>query len=125
MAAAAAPPHQTGVATGLTNTTKTLGGAFASAIFALALASGIKPDSTTAASLSGYQTVWAICGGTAIIAVISLMTVPRVAFTHADPSAEGLVLDSVGRRRRGPAQLASPPPWSKMGCYEASQERAA
>ena len=95
MAAAAAPPHQTGVATGLTNTTKTLGGAFASAIFALALASGIKPDSTTAASLSGYQTVWAICGGTAIIAVISLMTVPRVAFTHADPSAEGLVLGSV------------------------------
>ena len=44
MAAAAAPPHQTGVATGLTNTTKTLGGAFASAIFALALASGVDTD---------------------------------------------------------------------------------
>ncbi|MDN4472093.1 MFS transporter [Demequina zhanjiangensis] len=89
-AAAAAPPHQTGVATGLTNTTKTLGGAFASAIFALALASGVDSETTTAASLSGYQTVWAICGVTAIIAVGALLTVPKVAFTSADPDAEGL-----------------------------------
>ncbi|WP_084125412.1 MFS transporter [Demequina sp. NBRC 110054] len=88
-AAAAAPPHQTGVATGLTNTTKTLGGAFASAIFALALANGIDEDST-AASLSGYQTVWAICGVTAIVAVGALLTVPKVAFTKADPQAQGL-----------------------------------
>lgn len=97
MAAAAAPPHQTGVATGLTNTTKTLGGAFASAIFALALASGIDPESTsTAASLSGYQTVWAICGGTAVLAVIALITVPKVAFTSADPEAHGLAPEAVG-----------------------------
>lgn len=89
-AAAAAPAHQTGVATGLTNTTKTLGGAFASAFFALALASGVDHSTTTAASLSGYQTVWAICGVAAIVAVLALLTVLRAAFTHADPDAVGL-----------------------------------
>ena len=112
MAAAAAPPHQTGVATGLTNTTKTLGGAFASAIFALALASGIDPDSTTAASLSGYQTVWAICGGTAVVAVISLLTVPKVAFTSADPDAQGLAPDILAAPTIGPATIPTGvPPW--------------
>ncbi len=95
MAAAAAPPHQTGVATGLTNTTKTLGGAFASAIFALALASGVDTDATTAASLTGYQTVWIICGVTALGAVVALFTVPKVAFTQADPDAEGLSLEAL------------------------------
>ncbi len=89
-AAAAAPPHQTGVATGLTNTTKTIGGAFASAVFALALFHGAD-ESTTAAPLSGYQTVWAICGVTALIAVVVLLTVPKVAFTSQDPTAQGLV----------------------------------
>lgn len=95
-AAAAAPPHQTGVATGLTNTTKTIGGAFASAFFALALSSGVDHTQTTAASLSGYQTVWAICGVTAIVAAVALMTVPKVAFTRHDPEAAGLApLDAV------------------------------
>ena len=96
MAAAAAPPHQTGVATGLTNTTKTLGGALASAVFALALASGVDSEQTTAASMTGYQTVWAICGAAAFIAVVALLTVPQVAFTSADPEAEGLVPEFVG-----------------------------
>ncbi|WP_082105457.1 MFS transporter [Demequina subtropica] len=89
-AAAAAPPHQTGVATGLTNTTKTLGGAFASAIFALALSSGIDDAETTAAPLAGYQAVWAICGVTALVAVAAMLTVPKAAFTSADPEAQGL-----------------------------------
>ena len=38
-AAAAAPPERTGFATGMTNATKTVGGAIASSIFAIALAS--------------------------------------------------------------------------------------
>ena len=38
-AAAAAPPDRTGIATGMTNGTKTVGGAIASAVFAIALAS--------------------------------------------------------------------------------------
>ncbi|WP_370619797.1 MFS transporter [Mumia qirimensis] len=82
-AASAAPPGGTAVATGLTNTTKTLGGAFASSIFALALASGVAADSSdTAAPLRGYLTVWAICGGTALVAALCLVFVPRGAFSH-------------------------------------------
>ena len=39
-AAAAAPRGQTGIAAGLTNTTKTIGGSFASAIFGIVLFQG-------------------------------------------------------------------------------------
>lgn len=108
-AAAAAPAHQTGVATGLTNTTKTLGGAFASAVFALALSSG-EISRTTAASLSGYVTVWVICGGTALVAIAALLTMPRQAFTHADASAAGPAVEAArpdsGRRRSRCARSA-------------------
>lgn len=94
-AAAAAPPEHTGVATGLTNTTKTIGGAYASSIFALALAAGVSTAATggasTAASMSGYLTVWAICGGTAVAAVAFLFAVPKVAFTS---SADALVAEA-------------------------------
>ncbi|WP_084626491.1 MFS transporter [Demequina aurantiaca] len=83
-AAAAAPPHQTGVATGLTNTTKVIGGSFASSAFALALAGGAVVTTSgaesTAGSLSGYIAVWAICGGTAVVATLFLFAVPKVAF---------------------------------------------
>src|SRR3712207_9489139 len=63
-AAAAAPAGRTGVPTRLTNTTKVLGGSFASATFAVALAAGppVLADGSegTAGSLSGYVTVWEI-----------------------------------------------------------------
>lgn len=80
-AAAAAPRGQTGVATGLTNTTKTIGGAFASAIFAvvLVLAAG-QAVTETASSLLGYLIVFAICGGTAAVAAVALIFVPKLAF---------------------------------------------
>lgn len=80
-AAAAAPRSQVGVATGLTNSTKTLGGAIASCVFALALmqhASGSTHE--TAGSLSGYLTVWTICGATALVAAVLLLFVPKNAF---------------------------------------------
>ncbi|MGY1652946.1 MFS transporter [Geodermatophilus sp. SYSU D01119] len=77
-AAAAAPAGRTGVATGLTNTTKVLGGSFASAAFAVALASGAQG---TAGSLSGYVTVWVVCGVTAWLAALSLVFVPALAFS--------------------------------------------
>lgn len=84
-AAAAAPPTETAMATGLTNTTKTIGGSFASSAFALALASGVVVAAdggpATAGSMSGYLTVWLICGGTAFVAAIALLFVPKVAFT--------------------------------------------
>jgi len=92
-AAAAAPAGRTGVATGLTNTTKVLGGSFASAAFAVALASGapvlVDGGEGTAGSLSGYVTVWVICGVTAWAAAVALVFVPRLAFSDqpvvADP----------------------------------------
>ena len=89
-AAAAAPLGQTGIATGLTNTTKTIGGAFASAIFAvvLVLAAG-QAVTETASSLFGYLIVFAICGGSALIAAVALVFVPKLAFSDA-PAEEGL-----------------------------------
>ena len=86
-AAAAAPPGRTAVATGLTNTTKTIGGTFASATFALALSSGVHAtlsgDDGTAGSLSGYLTVWTVCGVTAAVAAVCLVVIPRRAFADA------------------------------------------
>ncbi len=92
-AAAAARRSQTAMATGMTNTTKTLGGAIASAVFAIALMSGVADTGGTAGSLSGYMTVWAICGLTAWVAAIALIFVPKDAFT--DKSALLLELEDL------------------------------
>ncbi|MWB97475.1 MFS transporter [Agromyces seonyuensis] len=84
-AAAAAPPTQTGVATGLTNSVKTVGGAIASCVFGIALLSHVGGGShSTAGSFSGYLTVWLVCGGTAVVCAIVLAFVPKLAF--ADPT---------------------------------------
>lgn len=80
-AAAAAPHGQTGIAAALTNTTKTIGGSFASAIFGIVLAMGVVTIATsTASSLFGYMTVWAICGIGALVAAMLLFFVPKLAF---------------------------------------------
>ena len=78
-AAAVAPTGRTAVATGLTNTGKSLGGAFASCGFAIALAAGA-PAGGTAGSYAGYLTVWAVCGGTALVGALALLVVPAAAF---------------------------------------------
>jgi MFS family permease len=83
-AAAAAPIGETAMATGLTNTTKTIGGSFASSAFALALVQGVSTG--TAAPLAGYITVWAICSVAALAALVALLTVPKVAFTSSPAS---------------------------------------
>jgi len=86
-AAAAAPRGQTGVASALTNTTKTIGGTFASAVFGVVLAAGAGAiASDTAASLGGYMTVWAVCAAGGLLAAILLMFVPKVAFADAPPA---------------------------------------
>ena len=88
-AAAAAPRGQTGIATALTNTTKTIGGSFASGIFAVVLAAGVlQVAGSTASSLSGYLTVFAICSGGALIAAVLLFLVPRLAFSDESVEAE-------------------------------------
>ncbi|WP_457098813.1 MFS transporter [Microbacterium sp. P5_E9] len=82
-AASGAPPAQTGVATGLTNSVKTVGGAIASCVFGIALLQGATGQATdsTAGSLAGYVTVWIVCGVTALVAAVALVFVPREAFT--------------------------------------------
>ena len=67
----------------MTNTTKTVGGAIASTIFAIALASTGSLDDPTEghAPLSGYLTVWAVCAAAAVLAA-----------ARADGGAEGRVL---------------------------------
>jgi MFS family permease len=80
-AAAAAPPHRTGFATGMTNATKTVGGAIASSVFAISLASAGSIENPTEghAPLSGYLVVWAICAGAALAAAAALLALPRQA----------------------------------------------
>jgi MFS family permease len=87
-AAAAAPRGQTGIASALTNTTKTIGGTFASAVFGVVLAAGAGTvASQTAASLGGYMAVWAICAGGGFLAAALLFFVPKVAFADTLPEA--------------------------------------
>jgi len=87
-AAAAAPRGQTGVATAMTNTTKTVGGSFASAVFGVVLLTGAATVTATAASLFGYMLVWTICGLGALVAAVLLFFVPRLAFADAEPALE-------------------------------------
>ena len=84
-AAAAAPLGQTGIAAALTNTTKTIGGSFASAIFGIVLVMGVvSAVSGTASSLMGYMTVWALCGIGALVAAVLLFLVPKLAFADVE-----------------------------------------
>lgn len=86
-AASAAPVGQTGVATGLTNSVKTVGGAVASAVFGIALATHADGTAAqTAGSFSGYVTVWTVCGLTALASAVALLFVPKTAFSDAAAS---------------------------------------
>lgn len=92
-AAAAAPRGQTGIASALTNTTKTIGGSFASSVFAIVLTIGaVQVAGGTAGSLFGYYLVWAICGGGALLAGILLFFVPKLAFADADAADDDVAL---------------------------------
>jgi MFS family permease len=104
-AAAAAPRGQTGVAAALTNTTKTIGGSFASAVFGVVLVAGAAQAVTAgASSLSGYLTVWTICGVGALVAAVLLCFVPKLAFADAAPVDAGLMpsTDPAAERPTGP-----------------------
>jgi MFS family permease len=91
-AAAAAPLGQTGIASALTNTTKTIGGTFASAVFGVVLAAGVGAAvASTAAPLVGYMAVWSVCAVGGFLAAALLFFVPKVAFTDASPETEEAV----------------------------------
>ncbi len=88
-AAAAAPRGQTGISSALTNTTKTIGGTFASAVFGVVLAgSAGAAVAATAAPLVGYLTVWIVCAAGGFLAALLLLFVPKVAFADAPEEAE-------------------------------------
>lgn len=78
-AVAAAPADRTGFAAGMTNSTKTVGGAIASAVFAVSLAATGSIDDPAAgtAPLSGYLTVWSVCAAAAALAAVILLTSER------------------------------------------------
>jgi hypothetical protein len=65
----------------MTNATKTVGGALASSIFAIALAStgSLEGPEEGAASLGGYLTVWGVCAVAALLAAGALLLMPREA----------------------------------------------
>ena len=95
-AAAAAPRGQTGIATAMTNTTKTIGGSFASSVFAVLLAVGVaQVAGSTASSLFGYLTVFAICAGGALVAAVLLFLVPKLAFADADVAPEAVSTEAL------------------------------
>ncbi len=75
-ASAEAPATHTGFVTGMTNTTKTLGGAVARSVYAIALSAtgSIDTEGAVHAPLSGYLTVWAICGVSALAGAATLAT---------------------------------------------------
>ncbi|MFV0433439.1 MAG: MFS transporter [Leucobacter sp.] len=88
-AAAGAPSNRTSVATGLTNSSKTLGGAIASAIFGIALLQGSTGAGSggTAGSFEGYITVWLTCSLSAFLATaVLLFIVPKSAFQDRAPA---------------------------------------
>jgi MFS family permease len=85
-AAASAPADRTGLATGLTNGVKTVGGAIASSVFAIALAStgSLEGPAANHAPMSGYLTVWAICSASSLLAAVLLHLVPKIAYADPD-----------------------------------------
>jgi MFS family permease len=85
-AAAGAPPDRTGFATGMTNATKTVGGAIASAVFAIALSStgSIQDPVKGHAPLHGYLVVWSVCAVAALLAALGLLLMPRAAVVRED-----------------------------------------
>ena len=81
------------MATGLTNSVKTVGGAIASCVFGIALLNGVAASAGaaaegTAGSLAGYFTVWIVRGVTALVAAFTLVFVPKTAFTDRPAAAE-------------------------------------
>ncbi len=60
LVAESSPSDQTGIATGIYSSVKTLGGSTAGAVFGVVLAS-FSITGTKSAQLGGYQTIWVIC----------------------------------------------------------------
>lgn len=80
-----APSSDTGIATGVYNSLRTLGGSAAGAVFALVLTT-FTPAGSLTSSIGGYLTIWAICAGAFVVSAVALasMRIPRTApATHS------------------------------------------
>jgi MFS family permease len=85
-----APADSVAISSGLFNTSRTVGGAVAGAVFATLMAAMItvvpgaaKPTT----SESGYVTVWIVCAALAlVVAGIALRTAPQASGAGGDPS---------------------------------------
>lgn len=85
VAASAAPAGQTGIAAGMTNMFRTIGGAFGSAMFALALGAG--ETGTTASPLAGYLTVFLIAGVMTALAAVAFSFIEKSSLRDPDELA--------------------------------------
>lgn len=86
LVAEVAPSDSTGIATGVYNSLRTLGGSTAGAAFAVVLA-GFTTSGALHSSIQGYITIWAICAAAFGAAAVSLavMRMPR----SLDPATKG------------------------------------
>ncbi|MFE5395963.1 MFS transporter [Streptomyces sp. NPDC056568] len=82
----ASPAERTGIATGIHNTAKTIGGSVAGAVFATVLTALTLPG-TDVPTENAYRTVWACCAGVALLVTASAFTV-RSARTTPRPAAQ-------------------------------------
>jgi len=82
LVAEVAPSDQTGIATGVYNSLRTLGGSAAGAVFAVILA-GFTASGSLSSSIGGYVTIWGVCAGAFLIAAVALafMRMPSPADT--------------------------------------------
>lgn len=66
-----APSDSTGIAAGVYNSLRTLGGSAAGAVFAVLLA-GFTTSGALHSSIGGYITIWSVCAGAFVIAAFAL-----------------------------------------------------
>ncbi|WP_181276233.1 MFS transporter [Brevibacterium oceani] len=83
--AEASPADETGIATGVYNSVKTLGGALAGAVFAVVLGLFLIPDAG-ASGLGGYISIWVICAVATGICPILLSLIRAHTDNDADDS---------------------------------------
>lgn len=81
LVAETAPSNQTGIATGIYNSLKTLGGAAAGAIFGVVLSAFIADGSATATE-PGYVTVWLLCATAYALCPPLLALLPKTSTPH-------------------------------------------
>ncbi|WP_040158755.1 hypothetical protein [Nigerium massiliense] len=67
------PPDETGIATGVYNSLRTLGGSVAGAVFGVILTS-FAIQGTTAVAQAGYVTVWLVCASLWALALLLVIS---------------------------------------------------